>query len=676
MKWSTRTTVSAAFGLAMAILILVDATAYRGIRTLATTVRQLTHTHQVRVALGGVLAQLKNAETGQRGYLLTGDDRYLEPYHTASQELLAQVATLRRLTADDSVQRRRVERLQPLIGHKVAELGQTIDLRADRGFDAAVEIVRTDQGKAIMDSIRALAATMEDEETKRLAVRDAAQRSGVRFAFYIIGFGSLLGLALMGLAALEIRRDIARRERAELALKHINEGLETRIRERTTELERANEDMQSTLDRLQLGTAIVNDQGRIEFASQVAQRLLGWSTQNLIGRHWSECFPVEEADRAQLEAALASPGGYRRRIPMRLHEPHGRQYWVQVDVQDDARDPRQRIVSLSDVSELYDLRRQLGERARFHDLVGRSSPMERVYQLIREVSKVDSTVLIEGETGTGKELVAQAIHLSSERHHQPFIAVNSAGLTDALLASQLFGHRRGAFTGAIADNQGFFEAADGGTLFLDEIGDVPPSVQVALLRVLQEKEITRLGEARPHKVNVRVLAATQHQLTREVERGAFRADLMYRLRVARIVLPALRERREDIPLLVEAFLSQARAVTGKDARHVSDEAMRLLLDHSWPGNVRELKSAIEFAVIRCEEPVVRAADLPPEVLDAPVAAAAHLTDTEGARDDLERILAAIRAADGNRSEAARRLGLSRSTLYRRLADPEKLAAKP
>lgn len=672
MNWSTKTTVTAGFGLAMATLVAVDVVSYRSITALATTVRQLTHTHQVRDALAGVLAQLKNAETGQRGYLLTGDDQYLEPYRMARRELLDRVGTLRQLTAEDSVQQRRLERLQPLIVEKLAELGHTIELRTRSGFDAAVEIVRTDEGKAVMDSIRALVGTMEREELERLAIRDAAQRSEVRFAFSIIGLGSLLGLVLMGLATFVIHRDIARRERAELALQQANEGLEARIRERTAELERANEDMQSILDRLQLGTAIVNEQGRIEFASQVAQRLLGGTSEALLGRHWRECFPLEETHQAQLAAALGAPQGHRPRLPLHLREPHGRQYWVHLDVQDDPRDPHRRIVCLYDVSELYDLRRQLGERARFHDLVGKSPPMQRVYQLIREVSKVDSTVLIEGDTGTGKELVAQAIHLSSRRSERHFLAVNSAGLTDALLVSQLFGHRRGAFTGAIADHQGFFEAADGGTIFLDEIGDVPPSVQVALLRVLQEKEITRLGESRPRKVDVRVLAATQHQLTSEVERGAFRADLMYRLRVARIVLPALKERREDIPLLVEFFLSQARAVTGKDVQHVSDEAMRLLLDHPWPGNVRELKSAIEFAVIRSEEPVVRPTDLPPELLDTPML---EVRDAEGGEDDRERILAALRAANGNRSDAARRLGVSRSTLYRRLAELEKLSAK-
>ncbi|HKN86327.1 MAG TPA: sigma-54 dependent transcriptional regulator, partial [Nitrospiraceae bacterium] len=207
--------------------------------------------------------------------------------------------------------------------------------------------------------------------------------------------------------------------------------------------------------------------------------------------------------------------------------------------------------ALRDTEEtVQDLTRQLNEKTQFQNLIGKSLSMGQLYGQIRDVAKVDATVLIEGETGTGKELVARAIHLSSPRKTGPFIAVNCAGLADALLGSQLFGHKKGAFTGAVDHQQGFFEAANGGTLFLDEIGDISPAVQTNLLRVLQEREIIRLGESRPRKVDVRVLAATHHNLGQDVANGVFRADLLYRIRVARIHLPSLRNRREDIPLLV------------------------------------------------------------------------------------------------------------------------------
>jgi DNA-binding NtrC family response regulator len=327
-----------------------------------------------------------------------------------------------------------------------------------------------------------------------------------------------------------------------------------------------------------------------------------------------------------------------------------------------------------DRTDIQDLRRLLDAKARFHDLVGRSKAMNVVYEQIRELGRVDTTVLIEGQTGSGKELVARALHASSQRKSGPFIPVNCAGLTDSLLGSQLFGHKRGAFTGAIADSQGFFEAANGGTLLLDEIGDVPLNVQTNLLRVLEAREITRIGESRPRKIDVRVLAATNRDLGKEVEAGNFRADLLYRIRVARVQIPALRDRRGDIPLLVEAFLGESRVTTGKSVDEVSHETMRILLEHPWPGNVRELKNAIEYAVIRCSGSVIHPGDLPPEIVD-PADLPFQTDDSSILQfpsggthpDEKERFLAALERANGNRTVAATLLGISRATLYRRLA---------
>jgi DNA-binding NtrC family response regulator len=313
---------------------------------------------------------------------------------------------------------------------------------------------------------------------------------------------------------------------------------------------------------------------------------------------------------------------------------------------------------------VLDLKRQLNEKTQFQDLIGKSRLMGQLYGQIRDLAKVDTTVLIEGQTGTGKELVARAIHLSSARKTGPFIAVNCAGLTDALLGSQLFGHKKGAFTGAVDHQQGFFEAANGGTLFLDEIGDISTAVQTNLLRVLQEREIIRLGESRPRKVDVRVLAATHHNLSQDVVKGVFRADLLYRIRVARIQLPSLRDRREDIPLLVASFLGQCCAVTGKPVDRVSPEAMQALTNYAWPGNVRELKSAIESGVISCKETTIRIEDLPPEVFDSLV----PQMPLDASQDEKARLLAALDHAKGNRTIAARLLGVSRATLYRRLTE--------
>lgn len=307
-----------------------------------------------------------------------------------------------------------------------------------------------------------------------------------------------------------------------------------------------------------------------------------------------------------------------------------------------------------------DLRRILDQRARLEDLIGKSKPMMQVFDLIRQLATVDTTVLIEGDTGTGKELVAHAIHVLSRRKAKRFVAVNCAGLTESLIASHLFGHRRGAFTGAVEDHKGFFETAEGGTILLDEIGDLPLALQTSLLRVLQEREIVRLGESTPRKIDVRVLAATHRDLSAEVAGGTFRSDLFYRIRVARVRLPPLRERREDIPILAAEFLHRACASSGKRVEAIEPAAMRRLTEYDWAGNVRELASAIEFGVVRAQGPILAEGDLPGEI-----AASAVMGRSDAGR---EEILAAIALARGNRSAAAKALGMSRATFYRRLAD--------
>jgi len=256
------------------------------------------------------------------------------------------------------------------------------------------------------------------------------------------------------------------------------------------------------------------------------------------------------------------------------------------------------------------LRRRLEEKYRLEDMVGKSHSMQEVFRLIRTVAPSDSTVLLQGETGTGKELAAYAIHELSHRRNGPFVKVSCAALSRELLESELFGHVKGAFTSAVRDKPGKFELADGGTIFLDEVDDIPLELQVKLLRVLQEREFERVGGTRTLKVDVRVIAATKVDLLERVRRGLFRKDLYYRLNVVPIRLPPLRERREDIPLLVEHFLKHfgaERKIT------ISPEAMKLLMDYDWPGNVRELENLVERLVVVGAGPQVRPEDLPPEV---------------------------------------------------------------
>jgi sigma-54 dependent transcriptional regulator, acetoin dehydrogenase operon transcriptional activator AcoR len=441
---------------------------------------------------------------------------------------------------------------------------------------------------------------------------------------------------------------------------------ENQLRGMFQQVEKSRNDLLSILNELRIGTAMTDANGHVVFLSAAARQLFGQPEAGRADKPWNDLFGLDPEDTVELRALMQKPPEDRAKIPVHLDRADGRRLWLEVDVKDDPRDPRGKIFFFYDVTDVHDLRRLLDERAQFHDLLGKSKAMQLVYQQIRDVARVDSTVLIEGETGTGKELVAQAIHSSSHRKNKPFVAVNCAGLTESLLASQLFGHKRGAFTGAIEDHQGLFEAANGGTLLLDEIGDIPMTVQNQLLRVLQEREIVRLGESRPRKIDVRVLAATHRSLNEEVAKGNFRSDLFYRIRVARISVPPLRARREDIPLLASSFLAQFSAASGKRVTELSHDALGLLAGYPWPGNVRELRSAIEFGVIRCAGAVIQPDDLPPEIVEPPefedVISGDPLTDEKA------RFLQALERSRGNRALAARLLGISRATLYRRLAD--------
>ena len=265
------------------------------------------------------------------------------------------------------------------------------------------------------------------------------------------------------------------------------------------------------------------------------------------------------------------------------------------------------------VAENHYLKKQLRERYQFSQIIGTSAPMQRVFRMIERVADTDSTVLILGESGTGKELVARALHFNSRRQFAPFIPVNCAALPEHLLESELFGHRKGAFTGALVDKKGLFQEADGGTIFLDEIGSMPAPLQSRLLRVLQDREVRRVGDNTPVYVNVRVLAATNEPLEKRIKEGTFREDLYYRLNVIPINLPSLRERKDDVPLLVASFLKRKLSPRDGQPIQITRQAMAALTVHDWPGNVRELENVIERASALCDGNLIRVADLPPAV---------------------------------------------------------------
>ncbi len=317
------------------------------------------------------------------------------------------------------------------------------------------------------------------------------------------------------------------------------------------------------------------------------------------------------------------------------------------------------------VRENQQYKKELRERYRVENLVGQSPRMVEIYKLVARVADLDTTVLIQGETGTGKELVARAIHYASPRGDRPFVVVDCASLPESLFESELFGHERGAFTGALTARRGLLETAQGGTCLLDEIGELAPSLQAKLLRVLQERAIRRVGGNESIPVDVRVIAATNRALRKGVEEGAFREDLYYRLNVVTITVPPLRERMQDLPLLAQHFLDKYARATGKPITAMARETVARLASHQWPGNVRELEHAIERAVALASSTVLLPDDLPPEI-DAAPGPEPRLPSERMTLEEVKRWYASrvLEASAGNKLRAAEILGIDRKTLYR------------
>ena len=323
------------------------------------------------------------------------------------------------------------------------------------------------------------------------------------------------------------------------------------------------------------------------------------------------------------------------------------------------------VMVLRDDTHVVNLERALTEHRCFQRIIGKSQPMQKVYSLIKALANVQTTVLITGESGTGKELVAEALHLAGERSHKPLVKVNCSALSENLLESELFGHVKGAFTGAIRDNMGRFHKADSGTIFLDEIGDISAIIQLKLLRVIEEREFERVGSSTTIGVDVRLIAATNHNLKEKVRLGELREDLYYRLKVVEICLPPLRERPEDIPLLVEHFRSGFNLKFNKTIEAISADVMKAFLAYHWPGNIRELEHAMEHAFILCSQNIITLDHLPPDVMASEQKDPCTPVLTQEA--DILNIREALGKTDWNKAKAARLLGIDRVTLYRKIA---------
>ncbi len=435
----------------------------------------------------------------------------------------------------------------------------------------------------------------------------------------------------------------------------------------------------SAIDAITDGVFTVDTEWRVTSFNSSAERITGTARESALGR---PCCDVFRASICETQCALRQTLTTGRPVVNQvvyIVNAHGVRVPISIStavLRDEHGGVIGGVETFRDLAEAGALRRERDGAVTCADLVGRSSAMSRIFEILPVVAAHDITVLIEGESGTGKELAARAVHELSPRRQKRFVAVSCAALPEALIESELFGYRAGAFTDARRDKPGRFAVADGGTLFLDEIGDIPLALQAKLLRVLQEREYEPLGGVEPVRADVRVLAATHRDLAALVEEGRFRSDLYYRINVFRVLLPPLRDRRDDIPLLTEHILARLAPAHGKDLAGVADEALALLLAHDYPGNVRELENILEHAAVLCQGGLVQVADLPPYLWqDAGPRSSAAARDSRppavGRRRTLREIETvliedALRQHHGNRTAAARALGIDPSTLFRRI----------
>jgi PAS domain S-box-containing protein len=423
------------------------------------------------------------------------------------------------------------------------------------------------------------------------------------------------------------------------------------------------------LDSVNDGVFTVDDQWRITSFNRAAERITGVKRQQAIGKPCCEVFRASICETACALRQTLATGRPVVNKAVYILDARGNRLPISISTavfKDVGGKTIGGVETFRDLSLVEDLRKELEATHSFAEIVGRSAAMRQVFQVLTQIAESDSTVLIEGASGTGKELFAKAIHRLSYRRDKRFVALNCAALPDTLLESELFGYKAGAFTDARQDKPGRFALADGGTLLLDEIGDISPAMQVRLLRVLQERVYEPLGSVEPVKTDVRIIAATNKDLGKLVRKGIFREDLFYRIHVIHLALPNLRDRREDIPLLIEHFIAKFNRLQGKDVVSVSDEVLARLMEHDYPGNVRELENIIEHAFVLCRGALIEFAHLPPRLRGAAEAMSPPIAGMTLAAMERFLIADALRRHDDNRTAAARQLGINPSTLFRKL----------
>lgn len=434
-------------------------------------------------------------------------------------------------------------------------------------------------------------------------------------------------------------------------------------------LAQAKKNAKLVLDNLHEGILAHDLNRNIFFFNRAAEQITGYSRKEVLGQDCHEVFPDRFCkSNCSFCDTLAEPALPDRPYPVIIRSKSGESRQIEmsvVPIKGFLGDLAGVVASFRDVTREQELASRLGEIEQFAGIIGRDPQMQELYRTIQDLANSSASVLIQGESGTGKELVAAAIHNEGARADKLFVPVNCGALPENLLESEIFGHIKGAFTGAIRNKKGRFELADGGTIFLDEIGDISPAMQVKLLRVLQDGTFQRVGSEETVKVDVRVVSATHKDLRKEIAEGRFREDLFYRLCVVPLHLPALRERRNDIPLLARHFLKRALKEENRAEVILSPETIDLFMTYEWPGNVRELQNVIRYILVRCREDFAKPHHLPPNILQE-CARIVKVTSPQKRRGllSMDAVQKALDETNGNRAKAARQLGVSRATLYR------------
>jgi PAS domain S-box-containing protein len=421
------------------------------------------------------------------------------------------------------------------------------------------------------------------------------------------------------------------------------------------------------------GVFTTDNEGKITFINKAAEEITGFSSKEAIGHF---CFDIFRADICQTRCALKETLKTKKEITnlsVTILNKEGKKMPISISTAVLKNEKGQIIGGVEtfrDLSTIEELKKELSQKYTLGDIISKNHKIYEIFNILPDIAESDSTVLVQGASGTGKELFAKAIHNLSHRKTKPFVKVNCGALPDTLLESELFGYVKGAFTDAKKDKPGRFALAHEGTIFLDEVGDMSPALQVKLLRVLQEKEYEPLGSTHPRKTDVRIIAATNKELSRLVNEGKFRDDLFYRLNVVKIELPLLRERREDIPLLIDAFVQKFNAKMGKQVTGLSEEAMKALMRYDYPGNVRELENIIEHAFVLCKGDRIDLDCLPKEITVNQEKISSPTMPLPGEkpidRAEAEVIERTLKKYDGNRIKTAKELGLDRTTLWRRM----------